>query len=62
VARQEKQDIDVRGGIEFAASVAADREQGQRAGKSSDLPQVAEHFVDQPAALAQQARRIALAR
>jgi hypothetical protein len=59
--RQQKQDIDIGGWVQFAASVAPDRDQGQRGRQLQGLPQVAEDAVDQLAALVQQARCVAFA-
>ncbi len=57
---QEDQQIDVGGRVQFASAVATDGNQRQRSRQVQFSPEFAEDFVDQLAALAQQAGSVAI--
>jgi hypothetical protein len=54
--RQQHHDVDVRAGVQFAAAIAADRDQRQVLGESAGmaLPGRAQRDVDEPRAIAHQ--------
>jgi hypothetical protein len=60
--RQQDQQVDVGGRVEFAAAVAADRSQGQRGGKVERLPQLLENRIDLLATIAEQGAGIVVQR
>jgi hypothetical protein len=58
--RQEEQNIDVGGRIEFAAAVATDGQKRQRRRQIERLPQLAKDLVHQAATLVQEPRRVSV--
>jgi len=52
--RQQDEEIDVGGRVQLATAIAADRYEAKRSRQGESLPGIAQHFVDQPTAVAQQ--------